>query len=306
VSGAPIVVVGEVMTDVLVRVTEPLALASDTRARVHFRGGGAAANVAVWLAHLGQPPVLISRVGDDPVGEGLRAEVAGRGVDARLAATPGFSTGACVVLVDSAGERTMLPDPGAGALLTADDLPGEALRPDGHLHVSGYSLLDTRSRPAALDALARARSAGMTTSVDPASASLLEQGGATEFLGLTEGVDVLLSAVAEARVLVGPGSPDWLARRLCEHYPEVVVSLGAGGALWRRGAETVSAPAARPPGEVVDLVGAGDALTAGWLAARADGAELERCLRAACHAGALAVTREGAWPERRAPGPTAA
>ena len=45
------------------------------------------------------------------------------------------------------GERTMLTDPGANARLDAGDLPGDLIRPGGHLHVSGYALLRPGSRP---------------------------------------------------------------------------------------------------------------------------------------------------------------
>ena len=84
-SGGRIVVVGDVMTDVVASLSGPVAQGSDTPARVTLRGGGAGANVAVWLARAGAPATLIGRVGDDGPGrdavEALRAE----GVDARLA-----------------------------------------------------------------------------------------------------------------------------------------------------------------------------------------------------------------------------
>ena len=35
----------------------------------------------------------------------------------------------------------MLPDPGANARLDPADLPRDAFRPGGHLHLSGYTLL---------------------------------------------------------------------------------------------------------------------------------------------------------------------
>ena len=60
-----IVVVGEVMTDVIVRVEHPLALASDTPARIRLAHGGSAANTAAWLARAGADAAFVGCVGDD-------------------------------------------------------------------------------------------------------------------------------------------------------------------------------------------------------------------------------------------------
>ena len=53
-------------------------------------------------------------------------------------------------------------------------------------------LLDPRSRPAGVAALASARSLGWTTSVDPQAANHVDRVGAAAFLGWVEGVDLLL------------------------------------------------------------------------------------------------------------------
>ena len=96
----------------------------------------------------------------------------------------------------------MLPDPGANALLPVRDLPGGA-----HLHVSGYALIRPGSRPAAVAALAAAREAGMTTSVDPASAAPLAAMGAAAFRALTHRATTLFVTLDEAEVLCGTRDP---------------------------------------------------------------------------------------------------
>ena len=48
-SPRPIVVIGDVMLDVMARLTAPIAPASDTPARVRLSGGGSAANLAAAL-----------------------------------------------------------------------------------------------------------------------------------------------------------------------------------------------------------------------------------------------------------------
>ena len=76
------------------------------------RGGGAAANVAAWLARAGAPVTLIGRVGDDAAGRGGAEELRGGGRRRAARVDPERPTGTCVVLVEPGGERTMLPDAG--------------------------------------------------------------------------------------------------------------------------------------------------------------------------------------------------
>jgi sugar/nucleoside kinase (ribokinase family) len=84
------------------------------------------------------------------------------------------------------------------------------------------------------------------------------------------------------------------ARALAGRFPEVVVKLGADGALWTNGSEEVRAPAAAATG--VDTTGAGDAFAAGLLAARLRGAAPADALVAGCELAALAVVTPGARP----------
>jgi ribokinase len=286
-TDARIVVAGDVMTDVVASLSGPVAHGSDTPARVVQRGGGAGANVAVWLARAGAAVTLIGRVGDDAAGraaaEGLRAE----GVDARLAIDPARPTGTCVVLVEPGGERSMLPDAGANAGLEAVGLPDDG----AHLHLAGYALLHPGSRPAARALLAAARSAGLGISVDPSSATPLQRTGAATFLEWVGGVDLLLPNRDEAAVLTGMPDPKAAARALASHAREVVVKLGAQGALWTDGETQLRVPAVEVL--VADTTGAGDAFAAGVLAARLAGAEPADALGAGCALAAEAVAREG-------------
>jgi sugar/nucleoside kinase (ribokinase family) len=275
------VVVGDVAVDVLVEPRTPAVPGADVPARIRTRAGGAGANTAAWLAHLGADVTLVARVGADAAGRAAADELQAAGVRPVLAVDPARPTCTVVVLLDG-GERTMLSDRGAAAALDVADLP--PLAGADHLHLSGYVLLDPASRPAGVAALAAARAAGLTTSVDPQVAPALTPA----FLDDARGVDLLLPNAAELAALGGS------AAALLDAAGAVVVTDGPRPARWvdRRGTWTAAAPAA----DAVDPTGAGDAFDAGLLVAWLTGADPQAALRAGCAAGAAAVAVLGARP----------
>jgi sugar/nucleoside kinase (ribokinase family) len=258
-----VVVVGDVATDVVAVLSGEPAPGSDRPASIRSRGGGAGANVAVHLAQLGTPVLLAGCIGDDAAGAGLVAELTAAGVGLALRTVPGAATGTIVSLVEPDGQRSMLADRGANLALRPDDVPSPAV--DGHLHLSGYTLLDPGPRAAGLAALAAAVAAGCTVSVDPASTGPLRAYGVDRWLADTAGATLLLPNADEARLLTGCGDPADAARALATRHAVVAVSLGADGALWAADGIVVHRPA--HPAAVVDTTGAGDAFAAGLLAA---------------------------------------
>jgi sugar/nucleoside kinase (ribokinase family) len=127
-------------------------------------------------------------------------------------------------------------------------------------------------------------------SVDPSSAAPLAR--EPGFLGWVAGADLLLPNRAEAAALAGTDDPEAAGRRLAAHAREVVVTLGAEGALWTDGAAVVRAPAVATV--AADTTGAGDAFAAGLLAARLAGAGPAEALAAGCALAGEAVARSGA------------
>jgi ribokinase len=288
-----VVVVGDLMTDVVAWASGPLAHASDTPAQITTHPGGGGANVAAWLAACGVPTLLVARAGNDIAGRTAVAELQAEGVQTRVAIDPIRATGTVVVIVEPTGERTMLPDRAANAALAPADLPVDELRAATHLHLSGYTLLDPGSRAAGLVALEHAREAGISVSVDPASAAPIEAAGPRAFLDWVANADMLLPNLEEAMALTGARGPEAAAWALASGGRDVVITLGAGGALWSDGEQVVRAAAAEAPAPV-DSTGAGDAFTAGWLAARLDGAEPAEALAAANELAAGTLRDAGA------------
>jgi sugar/nucleoside kinase (ribokinase family) len=290
-----VVVVGDIVTDIVAVHGGTVAAGSDTPAAITITGGGAAANTAAWLASLGVPVTLVAVVGADAAGAERVAELRAAGVRCLVRAVPGASTGSIVVL-SGGGDRTMLVDRGANGLLTASDVE-HALAGARHVHVSGYTLLDTGTRPAGLAALGLAREWGATTSVDAASAAPLRSVGGAAFLTWTKPCDLLFANLDEARALVGstPSDAESLASQLTtEVGGAAVVKRGADGAAWAAGGDVVSVPG--QPAKVADPTGAGDAFAAGFLAGWLAGASPVECLEAGTALGAQAVTGVGSRP----------
>ncbi len=284
------VVVGDLATDVVAVLSGEPAPGSDRPATIRSRGGGAGANVAAHLAVLGLPVVLAGCVGDDAAGTALVAELRAAGVRTAVRTVPGAASGTIVSLVEPDGQRSMLADRGANLDLRADDVPPPG--PGGHLHLSGYTLLHERPRAAGLAALAAARAAGCTVSVDPASTGPLTASGVERWRADTAGVDLLVPNADEARLLSGCADVTEAARTLAGRHRAVAVTLGADGALWAAGSTLVHRPA--HPADVVDTTGAGDAFTAGLLSVWLTGGEPAAALDAGLARAAVVVGRPGA------------
>ncbi|SFW89488.1 carbohydrate kinase family protein [Amycolatopsis australiensis] len=286
-----IVVVGDAALDVIARHDKPLPHGGDARAKIRFTGGGAGANTALWLRSLGAETTLLARIGDDPGGRLIRAELEAAGVRCAFAVDPEAPTCCVVVMVDGSGQRSMLADRGANQRFAPEDVTPDALSGARHLHLSGYVLLDPPSRAAGLAALAAAKEAGLTTSVDPQAAAHITDPAA--FLDDVRGVDLLMPNTEELVALTGSADPA-SAKELLDTVGAVVVTAGLEGASWVDAGGVTSVPAVEA--DCVDSTGAGDAFDAGVLTGWLAGESTVDILRHGTRLGALAVGKVGPQP----------
>jgi ribokinase len=256
--------------------------------------GGKGANQAVAAARAGAAVTFLTAVGDDAMGREALERCGGEGIDVRWARViAGVASGVALIFVGEAGENMIGVAPGANACLTAeaiDALPRELFTPKGVFLASLEVPLETVVR-----GLERARTAGMTTVLNPAP--LAPKIADPAILGL---VDVLTPNLEEARELAPrPGPRDDLkdaaaaaARIRAAGVGSVAVTLGARGCLVATNEGSLVIPA--PEVIAVDTVGAGDAFNGALAAALAEGRSLAEAAAWACAAGAMAVTRPGA------------
>ena len=133
-GGPPrVLVVGEVMTDIIVRPEGPLVMGSDRRADIVTRPGGSGANQAAWLASFGLAVRFAARVAAADH-DSFTAQFRRRGVEALLGSDPDRPSGTLVTIVAPDGERRHYrrhfrsPRPGP------QGLRGSSLPPATELH----------------------------------------------------------------------------------------------------------------------------------------------------------------------------
>jgi sugar/nucleoside kinase (ribokinase family) len=293
-SDPGVLVVGDVMTDVIVKPEGPLFRGADRRATIRALPGGSAANQALWIAHFGIVATLAAKIGqaDLPRCEALMRR---GGVAPRLRGDRSAPTGVLVTIVDPDGQRSFFTDRGANDALNHDDLTDDLLDGVAVLHVSGYALVAPGPRAAVRDLMDRARRRGVALTVDPASASFLEEVGRFAFLEWTEGADICFPNADEAAILAGSRDEGCQRARLGERYALTVIKRGAQGAeVVSRGAQLARVWA--PAVEAVDTTGAGDAFLAAYLAAHLVGVPPSECLARGVAAGSAATTFLGGQP----------
>jgi sugar/nucleoside kinase (ribokinase family) len=149
-----IATLGDVLLDVVVLLSEPLAPGGDVRASNRAGPGGQAANVAAWAAALGAEARCIAKRGDDPAGELVSRELEARGVELVGPVAEG-ETGVVVSIVRE-GDRSLASDRGIAPSLAPEELEVGWLACDV-LHLSGYALLREPIAAAALQAARLAR-----------------------------------------------------------------------------------------------------------------------------------------------------
>jgi sugar/nucleoside kinase (ribokinase family) len=250
--------------------------------------GSSGAIFACGAARLGLATAYVGVVGDDAGGRFVLAELERRGVDTDACRVEkGRPTGLSVVI--SRGEdRAILTAVGAMDALEAADITDDLLARAGHLHVTSPAL-QPRLRAGLPDLFARARVAGLTTSLDPGWDPAGEWDAALgEALAAT---DVFLPNAVEAGRITGAEDPEEALAALAARVPTVAIKLGAEGAIAAAGSER--ARAAAPAITPVDTTGAGDSFAAGFLRARRDALPLADQLQVAVACGSLSTRALG-------------
>jgi sulfofructose kinase len=241
-------------------------------------GGGNAATAAVTVARLGGRALLISRLGDDAIGDSIIRELEEYGVDCSLAHRyEGCASSIASILVDGKGERQIVSyfDPKISHV--PDWLP-EIPRGVGAL------LADAHWPAGGLEMVRRAAVAGIPTILDADMPScppeLIQASNVAAFSkpGL-EGASGVRGIAAGLQVTARLGGGVMLA------------TDGAAGTFWLESGEMWHQPAHSV--KAVDTLGAGDVFHGALALAAAEGRAMGDAVAFASAAAAIKVTRFG-------------
>jgi fructokinase len=294
------IVAGEGLIDLV-----PLGGAATPDASRRPLPGGSPLNVAVGLARLAVSTRFLGRLSTDGFGRLLRERLDREGVDTALTTTTDAPTTLAVVHVDDDGDadyRFYLDGTSAAEIDPPAGLPA------GPLHVSLGAVGLAHPAGRALSALLGRERGRRVCSLDPN----VRPSSGTDARLLDEAVgrvDVVKASDEDLHAVYGEDADRvatrWLALR--DGPRLVVVTRGDEGASAMTRSDRVEVAAERV--EVVDTVGAGDAFTAGLLAAFVERGMLEPggleglepamlhdAMTLAARSAAITCTRRGADP----------
>lgn len=230
-------------------------------------GGGAVA--AVQLARLAGEADLFTAFGDDELGHRAREQLSDLGVRVH-AVDRSEPQRRAFTFVDEEGERTITVLGRRLAPSEGDPLPWDQLEGAGAVYF-------TAGDPGALRAARRAR---VLTATPRAGEQTLVEGGV--------GLDALIGSAED------PGEP--LAPEALDPPRLVVATAGSeGGSYTGTDGLEGSWEAARPPGPVEDVYGAGDAFAAGLTYGLGEGRPIDEAIDLAARCGAACLSGRGPY-----------
>ena len=255
-----VLVFGAMAADAKGRPAQELLPGTSTPGSVRLGVGGVGRNIAENLARLGVHAVLVSAIGDDPVGHILLEATANSGVDVEhVAISKGCRSGAYIEIWDQDGTRALaIDDMGVMSTLT----PELVYRKRRLVRDASMVVLDANVPPRTLETVFNlAAKYDRPVCVDPTSAVLAPR--IRPYLGR---IHLLVPNLQEARAIAGLGPDEdmdvqHLAMRLVNMGVDIaIITLAEQGLYYATAEESghVSALAR----DVVDLTGAGDALGA--------------------------------------------
>ncbi|QJW97325.1 sugar kinase [Frigoriglobus tundricola] len=306
---ADVITFGEVM----IRLAPPHFQRLEQARSLDLEIGGAELNTAAGLVRLGRSAAWVSRVPDNPLGKLVTNRVREIGVSDQFVQYAADGRCGVYFLEFGAAPRasSIVYDREGSSIARARrgtfDWP-TIVTGAKWLHVSGITpALSAGTAEAADEAMRAARSAGVRVCFDLNYRSKLwSQERAAEVLGrLLPLVDVLIASEADAEHLFGVTGDDFtaVAKGLVERFgvPTVVGTRREANLVWRNRFAAVgysqgqTYESAWYEVEIVDRLGAGDALAAGLIHGLLDG-DLKKGLDYGAAIGALKHSIPGDLP----------
>lgn len=249
--------------------------------------GGKGGNQAYAAGRLGGRVTMLGAVGQDVYGDMLCQNLLDAGVDvSAVKRAVDSGTGTAFICVNGQGDNSILVSQGANELVTKE------------LIDLNIALLETCDvvlfqleipLEAVCYGIHRAKEMGKIVILDPAPAQ--------ENLppSLFRNVDFLKPNEVELRVLTGEADREQACEKLLQMgVKNLIVTLGAEGALWCTGDGNRRHFSGKNGVQAVDTTAAGDSFTAAAALGLARGWEIPRAIAFAVEVSGIVVTRKGA------------
>ena len=287
-----IVVVGSINMDLVTRANKiPIPGETVIGGDLQTFPGGKGANQAVAAGRLGSDVAMVGHVGNDVFAQQLRENLHADGVNHTCVTEVEAASGVALIVVDAAGQNSIVVAPGANGWLT----PADVQAASDMIKSADVMLLQLEIPLETVECAAQlAHQAGVCVILNPAPAQLLPA-------SLLQLVDVLVPNESEAAVLAGlpiddrRGLKRAAAKLQSFGVAIVILTLGSRGTLLAQDGKFTH----YPPFDVVDVIdttAAGDAFVGSLATALAEGSSVENAIPWGNAAGALAITRSGAQP----------
>lgn len=243
--------------------------------------GGKGNNQSMALAKAGIGVFHAGKIGAD--GDWIVRGLKAAGADVRFIRRDPGPTGHAIIQVAESGQNSIVLFPGANRTLTRREIRETIAR-----FGCGDVLLLQNEMNGIPDMMKAANRAGMTIWFNPAP---FDRGVLDYPLAL---VDLFIVNEVEAVDLSGKKAGKAAPAALARQFPkaQVLVTLGAKGALLKSGRQEWFAPA--PKVKAVDTTAAGDTFIGYYAASLIKGFDPGQCLHYACKAASISVTRKGA------------
>ena len=244
--------------------------------------GGKGLNQSVALAHSGANVFHAGKVGRD--GEALLACLKAAGVATRYVEITGEApSGHAIIQVEKNGQNSIIIHGGANRAIRKEDVSRVlgAFEP-------GDCLLLQNEVSCMAEMIDQAKDQGLTIFLNPAPMDERVAGYPLEK------VDYFIINEIEGRDLSGATEAEAIMAAMRKHFPEaaILLTLGEKGVCYADQSTSLVVPAEKV--HAVDTTAAGDTFIGFFIAQKLAGQPIESCLRTACHAAAICVTRHGA------------
>jgi sulfofructose kinase len=274
--------VGLNATDTLI----PLERFPEPGSKVHYgerstQPGGQVATTVVACQTWGLRTRYVGRLGDDDAARLHQDAFSRAGTEAQIVTVPGAASLHNVILIDAAGERTVICQRNEQMVLQPGDLRREWIVNARVLHVDGH---DTAAATQAA-AWARAASIPVVADLDDTYPGIEE---------LVANIDYLIVSEDFSCRLMNETNLERALRRMQSRFGcrLSAATLGENGVLAWDGKQLIHSAAFRVP--VVDTTGAGDIFRAGFIYGLLREWPLERQLDFSCAAAAMNCMAQGA------------